>query len=520
MVEHKTLQMKEWMKKMDIKKLLLPLLMLYAFVSAVLYADSAEAVLSQKEVVEGNTAQLRIIAEGDRAQFPNITQIDGVPVLGRSQTQHTSMQVINGKSSITHTTNLILTFVPTKSMQIPSYSVTIDGKVYHTKPQTLKVVKSTAPKGVESGAYSLKMRANKTHVIVGEPLVVTVFFALRNDVRLSDNPQYQRPEFKGFLVKEINEPKRYMKGDHQITELRYVLTPEKPGEYHIAPATAKIGLADTSRRDIFGRYFGTIWKPIVSNALDIKVDTAPQDADLIGHFYVDSKLDKTTTKANKPVNLTVTIEGDGSLEDYEMPNYEIDGVTVYSDDAKVTTEVIGDKIKSTYVKKFVFIADSDFAIPKRNIKVYDPQSKTLKTLTIPDYSVQVEAPKQTMASASTATVAEPQKSGTVHSNINLPEAEQTENTANLSKCSNASALWMIVLGFLAGMVSMYLGSKLRFKRAPHPFKESEALKILYGHMSEDPEVEAMVRKLYAKKRGDKSVKIDKKVLKEMVERFR
>ncbi len=500
-------------------RVLLPLWVLFTLFTGLVYAGSVEAVLSQHEVVEGNTAQLRIIAEGDRAEFPNITQIDGVPVLGRSQTQHTSMQVINGKSSVTHTTNLILTFVPTKSMQIPSYSVTVDGKVYHTKPLTLKVVKSTAPKGVESGAYSLKMTANKTHVIVGEPLVVTVFFALRNDVRLSDNPQYQRPEFKGFLVKEINDPKRYMKGDHQITELRYVLIPERSGEYHIAPATAKIGLADTSRRDIFGRYFGTIWKPIVSNALDIKVDPAPQDADLIGRFYVDSKLDKVTTKANKPVNLTVTIEGDGSLEDYEMPNYEIDGVTVYSDDAKVTTEVIGDKIKSTYVKKFVFIADSDFTIPERSIQAYDPLSKSSKTLTIPGYSVHVEASKHAVSAVSSGTSAN-SDSGTVHSNIAPPKEESSQEAPVVSGTSVPSSWWMLVLAFGVGMASMYLGQKLRFKRASHPFRESEALKILYGHMSEDPEVEAMVRKLYAKKRGDKSVKIDKKVLKEMVERFR
>ena len=39
-------------------------------------------------------------------------------------------------------------------------------------------------------------------------------------------------------------------------------------------------------------------------------------------------------------------------------------------------------------------------------------------------------------------------------------------------------------------------------------------------MSEDAKVEEMVRKLYARKSGDKSVQIDKKELKEMVERFR
>jgi hypothetical protein len=52
------------------------------------------------------------------------------------------------------------------------------------------------------------------------------------------------------------------------------------------------------------------------------------------------------------------------------------------------------------------------------------------------------------------------------------------------------------------------------------YKESEALKILYGHISKDAEVEEMVRKLYARKNGDKSVEINKKRLNELVECFR
>jgi hypothetical protein len=58
----------------------------------------------------------------------------------------------------------------------------------------------------------------------------------------------------------------------------------------------------------------------------------------------------------------------------------------------------------------------------------------------------------------------------------------------------------------------------KFKRKSS--KESEALKILYGHISKDPEIEEMVRKLYARKNGDKSVEINEKRLKELVEYFR
>ncbi|MCF6207303.1 MAG: BatD family protein, partial [Sulfurovum sp.] len=395
------------------------LLILFITLLTWLNAAGVKAVVSQTDVVQGNPVQLKIVAEGDKAEFPQIQEIDGVPVEGRSQTQHTSLQIINGKSTVAHTTNLILTFTPKKDMTIPSYTVKVDGKDYQTQPIQITVSRSTAPQGVSNGQFSLTMKADKKEVIVGEPLLVTVYFSLRNDVRLADNPQYDRPEFKGFFVKEVADQKSYMKGDHRITELRYILIPQKPGHYTIAPATAKIGLADTSRRDIFGRFFGTIWKPIASNSLEIDVKPAPQDADLIGRFYIESQIDKTVTKENKPVNLTVTIEGDGSLDDYEMPGYDIDGVTVYSDDAEVTTKVIGNKLKSTYVKKFAFIADHDFEIPARSLSAYDPQTKETKTLEIPGYSIKVEASRHAAAETVPEGTGREPHSGVVQTDLKL-----------------------------------------------------------------------------------------------------
>jgi hypothetical protein len=110
-------------------------------------------------------------------------------------------------------------------------------------------------------------------------------------------------------------------------------------------------------------------------------------------------------------------------------------------------------------------------------------------------------------------------SGEVQTDLKLPEKAAEVPAATPQKGEEGIAWWMAVLSFLAGMVTMYLLGKFKWKRSTSPFKESEALKILYGHMSDDPEVEAMVRKLYAKKNGDKSVIIDKKELRALVEKY-
>jgi hypothetical protein len=79
---------------------------------------------------------------------------------------------------------------------------------------------------------------------------------------------------------------------------------------------------------------------------------------------------------------------------------------------------------------------------------------------------------------------------------------------------------MLVLSFGAGMIVMYLMlmlvSRIQYKKKV--YGHDEALQKLYPHINEDPEIEEMVRKLYAKKNGDKSITIDKKVLKRLIEK--
>ena len=500
------------------KKLLLILATFFLLPSTILFAASVEATLSNTEVVQGNMVQLKIKAIGESVEFPNIREIGGSQVLGRHKGENNSFTYINGKMKSMHSTSLVLTFAPQHNMTIPAYSISIDGTEYKTNPIELKVVKSTAPKIAKNNKFSLQMRADKKSVIVGEPVLVTVYFSLENGIRLSENPQYNAPIFKDFFVKEIKDEKSYREGNRQVTELRYLLIPKAEGNFTIAQATAKIGVADTSRRDMFGRFFGTVWVPIASNSINIEVKATSQNSDLIGNFYIEKSIDKQQVKANKPVNLKIKIEGEGSLEDFEFPEYEIDGVTIYSDDAKVNTQIIGKKLKSTYSKSFAFISENDFTIPSRSITVYDTKTDKLKTLEIPSYDIKIKNAKVVSSVSNKA-----DNSTVVQTNIKpskslLPDDDVCEKIEG-----KRVEWWMLIFSFLLGLFMMYMFKYLplpKFKRGKSPYKESEALKILYAHITESAEIEEMVRKLYARKNGDKSVVIDKKLLKELVERYR
>ncbi len=492
---------------------------------SLLQAASVEAKLSSNEIVKGNLAQLQIKAIGNRAAFPQIEKIGDAKVLGRSESSSMSVQIINSKKSVIKSTTLTLTFAPQHDMTIPPFHVNVDGKQLKTQPLSLRVVKSNASVPAGNGGHKppfyLQIKSSKRSAIVGESILVTVYFGVRDGVRVTRDIGYQAPPFDGFLSKVVKDEKVYHKDGYRIQELRYILTPQKAGKYEIGPATARVGTPDRSRRDFFGN-FGTRWSQIASNRLTLTIEPAPQESDLVGEFHASAIIDHTTTKANKPVNLTVILQGEGSLEDFEIPDYDIDGVSVYGDDPVVTSKVRGEKLYSTYKKHFVFIADHDFVIPDRDFSVLDPKSKTLSTLTIKGYSVKV-----TGGTTPTATPPAQSSSGTgatplIHTNI--PSTQSSEQSATQPVADTTVAnKWMLGVAFVLGVVGTLLVTQLpwgRWLRKERFYKTDEALKVLYPHIDDDREVEAMVRKLYAKKRGEKGIEIDKKALKAMVERYR
>ena len=457
----------------------------------------AKAIVSRNTVVAGNVIDLKIRANGDKVVFPNIETIDGIKILSR-QERVTNIHTYNMGKFKKERTTLLLTFAPQKDMTIPPYTVEIDGKLYQTQAIKLHVKDANASEQV----FALHLKSNKKSIIQGEAFLVTVSISLRKGAVVSEKLQYSRPEFRGFFVRKAGEMERHEEGDLRVNEYHYILTPHSEGNYTLGPAQAKIGLGDKRKRDILHKGHATKWYNKASNTLAIEVFPTAVTSDLVGRFSIDARLDTRNANAYKPVSLTIKIEGEGNLADFEFPDYLLDGVTVYGEDAKIVSKVLDGEIRSSYSKKFVFVSGSSFTIPERTIRVYDPGTASLKLLKIKAFDVKIKNTNTTASSASSHKPADMEK----HKRERKGEISTTER-------------WILALAFALGAVFFYL---LRYlpkpKRGVSP--ESEALAILHGHISEDPEVEAMVRRLYARKRGDKSILIDKKRLKELVARYR
>lgn len=526
------------MKKMHVK--IFWILWLFG---SLLMAAGVQLKVSSTRVTQGQSVRVTIEAEGKRVRFPAFEKVGPYTVENLRKSSKLEYRNINGHVSSSNKKILSFEFYPDKSVTIPPMSVVVDGKTYQTKGVKIEVVKGgAAAAGTAAGGFGITMHADKKSVYLGEPLVVTVDAAEPVNGAIVQM-QYSPPEFKGFVVKPLGGEKQIRKGNRTIHELSYLLTPIREGRQRIEPAKIRIGMRDLNApSDPFGIFGAPVkWVALRSNPLEVTVKTLPSAADLVGHYTLKAKVDRTEVEANQPVNYTLEILGEGSLEDLADPRFDIPGVTVYSDDAKVSSSVKNGKLYSRYTKKYVFISDRDFVIPSLKMKEFDYQTGKSRSLETPLFRIKVKGgtapvpptpPAGMKAQPAAVTPAPTSVKGSGAARTARKGENLLEDPAYYARKAYeeeaARFPWYLAGAFAAGMFLMFLMIRFwpRKKRGTlfgpstgRHYSLEEALKILYPHINDDPEVEKVVRYLYRVKNGEKKVEIDREALDRLTAKY-
>jgi len=477
-----------------------------------LSAGSITAMVDSTEVVVGDSVLLTLSVTGqDIDVIPTIQEVNGYKVFNTQRRSSSNFVFVNGKSSMEKTQILMMEFRPDVNMTIPAFSAKVDGKIEKTNPIDLKVIKLERAKKQESKDFSLDIKVDKSKFYLGESIVLNLYFKQRRNLNVMQI-DYSPPAFKDFFSKQIGEGKTYQKGAFTIQELNYLLIAKKAGKLTLEPARAKI--AQRSRQRQRGGWFLEVpaWTKISSPALRVEVLEPTEAHDLVGKYRLTDKIDQVQVKANKPVTLRMELLGIGTLDDYDGISFDIPSVTIYSDEAKIESALMGKKLQSRYQKSFVFISDHDFTIPSKEIRVYDYETGKVKVLRTKAYDIKVDVGRKVIM-PSTVHTQTPVKIAMFTPKSNKPWYDSLPSLLAL--------FFAFVLGILATLALKYFPKLVlpKFKMKKMNSKYEEALKVLYPKMGESQEVEEMVRKLYAVKRGNKSVEIDKKYLQKLVDKY-
>ena len=329
-------------------------------------------------IYKGEPTNFTISADGSDIEFPKIEEIEGYPIVGTSSSQ--SINVING--SMTKTTSKTYSFRPEKSLTIPSFTVTADGQEYQTNSLKLKVVQPQASKNGQK--FVLEVSLNKSESYVGEPIDLAISFKQRVDAH-AEQLQLGEPKLENFWVKKNQNVDHKKEGNYIIQTLHYKLFPQKSGEFKIPALEALIGLKEQrNNRDPFfeSPFFRQQlnWQRIYSNTLKLKVKALPNGLELYGDYTIKASVDRKKVQANKPVNLTLTVEGSGNIDDIKKFNINIPQAIVYADEPKIISKLVKGFYTGTFREKVAIIADANFTIPSLKLEYFDKVTQSVKTI--------------------------------------------------------------------------------------------------------------------------------------------
>lgn len=505
-----------------------------------LLADSVKIKLNGTEVIEGSAIEVQIVAEGRNVEFPDIKDIGGFVVEGNRVSSKLESSYVNGNFSSKSLKTLSFEFYPETDMTIPAYDVKINGIIYKTEAVKIRVLKPTQISAKSVDGYSLRIKSDKKSIYVGEPFIVTVDFFEPKDSSVT-KVEYTPPKFKNFFSQSLGGEKLKRSATGTLHQLQYLVTAKSEGNLTIMPPKARVGIRSFggADRDPWGFFSNDIrWHSVRAKPLVVYSNPVPLGVDLIGVFKVESQVDKNTAKTNSPITYTLKIEGEGNLDDLANPKFDLPGVTVYGDEPKITSKVVGGKVVSKYERKYVFISDKDFFIPDLHFKNFDYVSRKSKTLKTKRHSIKIKSelplsqnkklinnsikpqlPKE--SSRGKNLNADNLKKGSAEGGVSM--FEDGDYYMNRSK-KPAYSIWYLIIAFVSGILSATLALKIwnifknrGFSIRTKKYSNKEALKILYPHTNSNKKVEIMVRKLYEIERGNKSILIDRAELAKIIE---
>ena len=423
----------------------------------VLLLADVKVSVDKNALYRGDSVTYTIAVTGSDIEFPTINEIDGNVVTQTSSSQNVT--IING--DFQKTISKSYTFTPEKSLEIPSYKVLVDGGVETTEPLQVKLVEPSQDK---SAPVVLDIRLSKDKVHVGEVVQFDLIFKKKPNV-----PVYKldidEPKFEDFWVKAIDDVKEGVEGEYTTQTYSYLLFAQRSGTLKIPSVMAKVGqLSKQSRRGLdpfFNSAFGqqVRYTKLFSNALTLEVEPLPAGLELYGDFDIKARVDRKTVLANKPVNLTISVAGNGNIDDVQKFNLEIPGAVIYANEPTVKSAVSNGEYGGRFEQKIVIIAEGSYTIPSFEVRYFDKATQQEK--------VKKTDPIEVTVTGGSAMVTKTSHPG--ESKIELAEGIENLNTKKTSTTEQATHDWYELLyaglvGFVVGGLFVWLLSLSRKER--------------------------------------------------------
>jgi hypothetical protein len=323
--------------------------------TATVAAASVRAVVDRNQAAVGESIDLQVIIDGGGGGDVDLSGIRDFRIASRGSSSN--FQMINGRTSRQHIYDYRLIPLKTGSLTIPAIPVTVDGKVSYTSP--IRIMVSKAPP-VASGRGDVYVTAAVSDASPWVGQQITYTFRLYNAVQVSD-AKFQAPDFNGFNAQELKDRHSHRTVINGrafiVTEVVYILVPDKAGPLTIKPATLQVGLVQQNSQPWpfsgMGAFFGqpaTTTRMLATKPVTVNVRPLPPSppgtsfSGLVGRFKMSANLEKKNLQVGDSATMTITVSGSGNIMDATAPAIPAPkGFKTYADspEVKVKKDVDG-----------------------------------------------------------------------------------------------------------------------------------------------------------------------------------
>ena len=456
------------------------------------------ATLDKVAIYKGDVVTLKITARGEDIEFPSITNIQGFDVLGRSSSSE--IHVINSK--ITKSKSISYTFVPTKTISIPSYKLKINGIDEYTPSLNIKVIKPKVGKVGDDFIFSLEVSKNK--VYAGEAIYAQFKFLHKVGVQIVDI-NLDKLSLEHFWIKDLNNPQAKEKNGYIEQTINYILFPQIEGNQTIPSQQIRIAVRENRTNFIK-------WVKVLSNEKNIEVKSLPNNLNVQGDYTISASVDKLSVKTNEPVNLSINIKGTGNIDDIEAFNIDFEDQVVYASKPEIKNSMINNNYGGEFSQKISIIGDKNFTIDPIELKYFDIKQQKIITIRTKSFDIEVKNAKEISPSIQT-------KQNTSQNIVQLPPKIIIQKENELLKYI------FLITGIILGILVAYVFNKskiikkdeLEISKKIKKAKNDKALYEILLPYSTDMNLKIYMLKLEENIYNNGKNKIDKKTIIEIFE---
>lgn len=396
-------------------KVLYQIVLLFSFV----FSQSIQISVDNNQIEEGDLISLSIEAIGSK-EFPQVDLSVLKPtfeILG-GPSQQTNIQFINGSRSSTKT--ITWTISPQKSgrIYIPALNGIIDGKKFKGKSIPINVAKVN--NAANKSSVFIKTDIDKKSAYLGEQITLIYKLYKQVDINITSIDQFQFPDFPGFWVEELFNPKRlqYQKQLEIINGIKYQvailgqrgLFPIASKEHIIPSIQIKINLEVRSKRNkrdpFFDPFFNSFFsetKIKVLNSEEIKVSIKPfprkRPKDFfgaVGDFEISSFSDVEKVKINEGITFNITLKGAGNLSLFTFPELKFpDYIEVFQPNELFEKDVFRNKLTGQKSLEYILIPrkSGNIVLPEVSFTYFNLKDKKWSLIKTDSILITVEEDK-------------------------------------------------------------------------------------------------------------------------------